>query len=281
VSVFSGRDHYDTLLIGNDPVIQGLENFKATKEKRMALIGTSGLRSVLLACELSDHSKESFNHKNFPKIFIIDNSATVHDDWKRLQKIAARSDNENVFLELLCEQRNKQGLEASDGSFEAERFHRHQKIFYYDPNNVKQFCIDLFNRFGYQNVRRIIMDVTLIKQTWQDEKTFHVIKNRLEVMKIKDVYTYPSNIGLAPDTGSCAELMKNIAYLNAKLSIHTNFTADTGLPERFYLIPHPKSNFDLKELFKDLSIDDVLRHDNEVKVGNKILSTHQKIKPVK
>ncbi|OGT47649.1 MAG: hypothetical protein A3E83_07150 [Gammaproteobacteria bacterium RIFCSPHIGHO2_12_FULL_41_20] len=52
------QTHEIAFLIGNDPVIEGLESFQA-KQEQIALIATSGMRALLLVCQLADNAQKS------------------------------------------------------------------------------------------------------------------------------------------------------------------------------------------------------------------------------
>mgnify|MGYP001208416521 FL=1 len=83
----SDLQDYKLFIKGNDPVISGLPKHPA--DEHIALIGTSGMRSLELACQLSD---------GVPKLIILDNSKQVTDFWRMARDIMVNSDNQFSFL---------------------------------------------------------------------------------------------------------------------------------------------------------------------------------------
>lgn len=118
------KEHYQALLLGNDPKIELKEQ---DNKGTVAIIGTSGVRSVLLACELGDKS----NKKIIPKIILVDNSREVHALWTRLKHFIAQYDTENKFtsnLPLFLE--------------------KNRYLFRDFPSKIMPFFIDLFKTHG-------------------------------------------------------------------------------------------------------------------------------------
>jgi CheY-like chemotaxis protein len=70
---------YPAFVVGNDPVMpKELDTFHEAKEQ-IALIATSGLRAISLACKLG-------NKENTPKIILVDNSMQVIEFWREMKK---------------------------------------------------------------------------------------------------------------------------------------------------------------------------------------------------
>jgi hypothetical protein len=221
---------YDVMPIGNDPVIHGLENYSVA-ERRVGFCGTSGLRSLLLACELSGQVNETSEQKavskvQSPKLFIIDNSQDVYRFWHSLKHIATHANSENDFMKIIDQYLDKNPNEKIFAGSRPEEM-LDPLIYYHEPD-VSQFMKNLFTRFGYEFIKKTLID-----------NSFKKIKNQFALLEIADIYVYPSNIGVATHTGNLEDLMASIDTLSAKLSIHTNFCTALGRPERFYLIENP------------------------------------------
>ena len=80
----SDLTNYDTFIVGNDPKIKNLAPF-SSEDERVALIGTSGLRSLALICELG-------NAYNVPKLITVDNSRKVVQFWRKLRDLVQEGD---------------------------------------------------------------------------------------------------------------------------------------------------------------------------------------------
>ena len=85
---------YPAFPLGNDPEIK-LK--KQDNKGAVAIIATSGVRSVLLACQLGD----KHNKKIIPKIILVDNSREVHQFWNQIKTFAEENMTEDDFLKNL------------------------------------------------------------------------------------------------------------------------------------------------------------------------------------
>lgn len=196
---------YKVLITGNDPVIEGLPQH--AKEEQIALIGTSGMRSLEIACQLSSGT---------PKLIIIDNSKQVTEFWRKARELICKADSKESYLSSLSyyveiSKCDRQGLKV-------EEF---------------KYLEELFETYGFDRLKKIISSVTVLTQSWADKDTLFKVKNILALTNIKTIYAYPSNIvAYIHEEGkieSAQDVLKNIEILNPNLAIHTDFVC--GRPE--------------------------------------------------
>lgn len=210
-------ESYDAFIVGNDPCLPDTLSDYAKHNEKIALVGTSCIRNIAIACELGKSPAHT------PKIFIVDNSLEVHQFWQQFRAFmttdsltlthAQFTANLPQFLENtkhLCRQPSNALLKnAWDGSV---------KFPDQDAVNYMQSIID---QYGYERFRAVVRHVSLIKQSWEDTQTFTKLRNIINILGIQTVYTYPSNIvtlmfdRLVEDT-----MLNNIQLLSPKMSIH-------------------------------------------------------------
>jgi hypothetical protein len=219
---------HPTFVVGNDPAMpSGLERFQEQHDK-IALLATSGIRTVSLACKLG-------NSKNIPKIILIDNSKLVYEFWHALREFTKDPDkagtSELFFQHLPSFLNDHKHLyrQAADNELTVKNSPQVK----YLNQNIKIHLNTLFTAFGYDYVRAVILHTTLIKQTWADSETFVKLKNILNYHNIKVTYIYVSNIVASiPDTQVQDQILENIKNMMPFLSIHTNYCQMHGLPEK-------------------------------------------------
>ncbi len=200
--------------LGNDPSITNLEQYAAT-EGHVALIATSGVRAILLACELNEKNKTAC----IPKIFLIDYSERVDFMWKSMKAIAENNTTVENFLIGLSEFLSE-NVWLKNSSDDAEiRFFKY-----------------LFNLYSFDYVRKIILGTVFLRQDWENTSTFYKLKNYFKEANIKNKYVYASNI-VACSPKSAHAILKNIQKIDAKLSIHTNLNILKHKPDTVYLCP--------------------------------------------
>lgn len=238
---FKQKD-YPAFVVGNDPFMPAeLDNYHQPSEK-IALIATSGMRAVSLACKLG-------NPKNTPKIILIDNSMQVHKFWQAMKefvnndKLAA---TEAMFLEKLPSflKRNTE-------------YYRDIDKFEYVPENVKYLNQDiptyfkaLIKKYSYAYVRSVITHTSFIKQSWEHTDTFLKLKNFLTLLGITKVYMYPSNIvSCTLNNAKQDRILKNIEDMAPVLSIHTDLCEFHEIPEKVYLFENQIPSFVKLSLF--------------------------------
>ncbi|MCL9685781.1 hypothetical protein [Legionella maioricensis] len=205
-------------LVGNDPKIEGLESY-ATPTGKIALVGTSGLRSLGLICELA-------NQENIPKLIIVDNSIKVIRFWRLLRDLAEKVAPENFqtsFESFLQEHSSlfKTVSEIIDPNIK----HENQ-----DPVN---YMNSLIAQYGLDYVLSVIKNTVIIGQSWAEASLFIAIGNILKLHGIEKTYTYPSNIEACVNATTRAQVATSIKLFKPCLSIASNNQG--GRPTKVFL----------------------------------------------
>jgi hypothetical protein len=214
--------------LGNDPTITGLESYTASTNGKPLLIATSGLRSLLLACQLGN----PLQNKMIPQLILIDESKHVIHFWRDFRKFVASEAGET-----------EKSFAALFPLFIERHIHHIVKNKSSNPKEeILQFCLNLFDCYGYGYVHAIICNAKIIAQTWGDESSFQKIKNVVDYLKTENVYAYPSNIYLLEYVDIGIKILNNIKLINPKLAIHTDFNFRSGTPKsvRFFSTHHPE-----------------------------------------
>jgi hypothetical protein len=221
---------YPTFIVGNDPCMPKALSQYAEPIEKIALVGTSGLRSVSIACEMGQ------NLAHTPKIFIVDNSFEVHQFWLKFRTFmeedqltkthALFSANLPKLLETtkeFCRQPSNQILQQTwCGSVE------------FPDQDASNFMQTIIEKHGYERFRATVRHVSLIRQSWEDRQTFTKLKNIINTLGINTVYAYPSNIvTLMSDYHIEDAMLRNIQQLSPKLSIHVQ----NGITDDGYMAP--------------------------------------------
>jgi Ankyrin repeats (3 copies)/IQ calmodulin-binding motif len=227
-------ESYLTFVIGNDPIMPAELGNYSEPDKKIALIATSGMRAVSIACELG-------NSKHIPKIFIIDNSSDVYQFWRTMQLFAAddlQSGREDLFKKNLPEFlfKNKSLFRY----FSPNQFEIHcTKDVKYPNQDILAYFNELFNSYGFDYVRNIILHASVFEQSWADNLVFEKLKNILNYLEIEKIYMYASNIvSCIQNPDDKLQVLKNIESLSPVMSIHTNKCRKHKLSENVILATH-------------------------------------------
>jgi len=194
--------NYLACVLSNEPLVS---HYGSKLEGSSVLVGTSCLRSLLIASELS-------TPENLTKLFIIDNSRQVYFFWKVLKQVVlvSSSETQSEFLDKL--------LDALNGI---------QEHIYEKPESVINYFKQLFSKYGYEGIMELLATTVLIKQDWSDTNTFKKLNDYFTNNAFKNVYVYCSNIVgyMTDDHGSAVgnKILENIQLLKPKRSIHTDF----------------------------------------------------------
>ncbi len=190
------QESYPVIIEGNDPKIEGLPQHHA--DESIALIGTSGMRAVAIACHLS---------KGSLKLIILDNSKDVVGFWRQaraLINLASTSD------EFICD---------------LDRYIRRTGCCVYRDSGLA-YLHGLFSIHGFDRLKSIIGRSTVIAQSWADKDILVQVKNILVKNGVNTIYAYPSNIvGYIEKFGrieDAQQVLKNIQILAPALAIHTD-----------------------------------------------------------
>lgn len=225
-------DH-KTYSIGNDPDMPQELNTFNEPHKKIALIATSGMRAVWIACLLG-------NKIQIPKIFLIDNSEKVHKFWEGIRSIIQTAQNQDDFI------------------FNLEIFLIKNEDVCYNEFELPDYFRVLFDSYSFDYIRRIILHTSLIKQSWADTETFIKIKNFIELHKITKTFLYPSNIVSCENPDNYDTILKNIEQLSPVLTIHTDLSLDEH-PKNVFLITDQNPEAVKKILFHKGSIPGLVR----------------------
>ncbi|TNF65805.1 MAG: hypothetical protein EP298_10980 [Gammaproteobacteria bacterium] len=213
--------HYTTFAVGNDPL---LEIHKLEKpDDSYAIVGTGGLRNLSIAHELSLN-----NLRIKPHIFIIDNSSDVHQFWSLIKKNFQISKSIDDFLKnLMIPKFGKSRcfrhlsdksfknlaikMQCDPDSYPTQNLAKYFKALWQGDNNKFEWCKELIDK-----------GVTLLEQSWTNEKAFKFIKNICDYHEY-NIYCYPSNIyECLNNDGHKKLLKKNIQLLKPKATIYTS-----------------------------------------------------------
>ncbi len=243
---------YQVLVTGNDPEIpfEKLQSYRTSEP--IALIATSGVRALSIACALSDPD-------HVPKIILVDNSELVYLFWDSLREYVAdggKGCSEDLFLDNLRElmQHNRLNIRPSSLSACYERKPVARPASPYGLGSSEQTVIEYFEQliaiYGYDYVRNAIKNVSLIRQSWEDTTTFVKIKNILHYCDVQRIFTYPSNIVACTDTlDKQLQIIQNITSLNPVVSIHTDLKENC--PTKVIFTEDNSSGVVLSNIFSD------------------------------
>lgn len=222
---------YKAFFTGNAPEIVGLEKYKQ-ENKKIALIALSGMRALLIACQLGCKTKDKI-----PKIFLIENSRQVCQLWYKIRDFASEHKSEESFLKAF------------------ENFLTTHKVHFRERNKTAfDFIKTLFTNFGFDYVRSIICHTSIIKQSWADKNTFLKLRNILNYLEINTIYSFPSNlISLKVNKNMRNSILANLALVKPHLSIHTNLHPQLQRPDKVFLIDENKSLYTKEMIFPETS----------------------------
>ena len=223
--------HGRTFVVGNDPKIKDLEQY-AVKNGKVALVGTSGLRSLALIAELG-------NKESTPKLIIVDNSRIVIRFWRNLRSFA----EQNQF-------NDKQSFMQAYEDFlsrNSDLYHQipddeydHPGVEYENQNPVL-FMSNLIDKYGLDYILAIVKHSSILAQSWADNKLFTSLKNIIDLNAIDKVFAYPSNIEYCVFPDKVIHVRTSTALLDPALSIETDRCPHHGIPENVFLKPgNPK-----------------------------------------
>jgi hypothetical protein len=216
--------NYNLFVRGNDPEIHCLPRHSSSD--KVLLIGTSGLRTLEIACQLgSAHLK----------ILLLDNSRHVIQFWRGLQRLMKDATSEIGILDRLapitcpCSQ-----CMASNKA---------------DTQYFASLCLE----HGFDKIKHMILHASIIPQDLGNKETFRVISNLVAYHQYQGVYAYLSNIVAYvanTDEASAKGILENIALLNPTLAIHTDL-AGRRSPENVFHCS--ENNHDSEEILPALT----------------------------
>lgn len=132
-------NYYPVMVRGNDPEINNLP--RNYNNERIAIVGTSGMRSVEIACKLGSTRC---------KIIIIDNSHQVIKYWRDMQKLLHIATNRLSFLRFF------QNYYQHNPTISRKKTNSHLDFNYFD---------ELFTSYGFKQVKNFIYHAVVIPQS--------------------------------------------------------------------------------------------------------------------
>lgn len=204
---------YPVLITGNDPCIKRLPRHNA--DETVALVGTSGMRSIEIACRLSN---------GHVKLIIIDNSRQVTSFWRAAREIMMLSNTEDQFLKEL---------------------NTYLKISHCSRNSCltkeeSHYLKALIDYFGLGKIKQIMTSAVVLGQSWGDTAVIIKVKNVLAHLEIQYTYAYVSNIvsylACRNENAEAQKVLENIQRLEPYIAIHTDLIPKKQCPENLFLI---------------------------------------------
>ena len=197
---------YRAFAVGNDPFIN-VRHYRSKNNATIALVATSCLRAVMIACELCNYPTSAT-----PKIIIIDNSFQVYRFWIGIKMIFNSSTPLTIDAKLhqFC----------MDKSY-LFRFSDHSHLDYFDKLGLKHFIMQLINNYDYHFIRQCILNTSVIRQSWTTPGLFKKIRHLLERLGISNIYVYASNLlDYIEKEDHRNQMLINIDELNPQMAIH-------------------------------------------------------------
>lgn len=233
---------YNTNVPGNDPNILNLPRHRSNTQ--VALVATSGVRSVHIACELGG---------KLPKIFLIDNSRHVIDYWRYIQREMKTATNKSEFFAALTAY-TMRCVEPQDI---VELLVRQKEL----KEDIRYYTF-LFENYGFSRCKSIILNTSVIPQSWEDVSTFRKIKNICIYLGYDKLYAYASNIAsylhIKGQSASARKVLENIQLLEPNLAIHSDLAPSSHgpcchSPVNIVIVKNHKINFITHKLGIDLT----------------------------
>ncbi len=240
----SQKFNFTIFATGNDPELTNLASHRAPNNGQIAIVGTSGLRILSIACELNMNAR-------IPKVIIIDNEKDVYLFWNSIRYLAAISTSDIAFLKNIQEHfKNDKKIHVGSTKIKSNQI---------DNGNPKIFLEKLINKFSFNYVKSIILATAVIKQSWADAKTVTSIGNILKHEGIEIVYAYLSNIISCVSSANRTTILENIARLNPVMAIHTDLCPTHHVPKKVYYVTDHRPGAVMQQIMQSqtLSLNDL------------------------
>jgi hypothetical protein len=237
---------YEAFLIGNDPVIAGLNKY-AVKTGNMVLVATSCFRAIAMACRLANQSDKTI----IPRVIIIDNSRQVIELWRIVIRIFKDSLDEMVFMQKFPALMAKHAylfrvLDIINSPNNHTR---------YPDQDASHFFSHLFAVYGFEYIRKIVMNTIVKMQSWENAELFGKLKNIFNRTDVTQIVMYPSNIvasyTLEKNSEIINSILQNIKLLNPVVTIHTDLCGRHLKPEKVFLVEDNDVELVTRQLFPD------------------------------
>ena len=205
-------NNYRPFIVGNDTPLTAKVLTPHKLNQDFILVGTSLMRSVELGCRLAE------SETIIPKIIIVDNSKHTSAAWKRLKEFF-----ETTSLDA------KSVLEDDDGLL--EYIHTMDVPIKTDEYDFK-FLKLLFSDYDLDYIKKIIKEVVVIEQDWENTEIFSNIR---EIYHDIPIVAYSSNIIDFVRPPSQEMVLRSIHALQPCLSLCTNYDTKARKPTKSYV----------------------------------------------
>lgn len=211
----SSQVSYSPFLFSNDPydsMVNGIDYGRRPGASALVL-GISVMRSVELAT-LIDAAKTGDEDTS---LIIIDNSKEVHELWQALKTLFKNPDKQEFLVNL-------------DRFFNDPRT---RELYRGTPQlNTSQFE-ELFAKYPYEKIREIVLDATLIKNSWANVSMAQAFRNVADELDA-DIFAYPSNVVpfLYDQPEEQSKALTCLEILHPRLLVSTDMT--NGRPTRVF-----------------------------------------------
>lgn len=260
-----------TFLVGNDPKIL---NLSAEASNKIALIGTSGLRSLQLGLELSSSN-------GIPKIVIVDISSKVVEFWRKLrnESSALQNPTHSQFTQFFSNfiEKNKELYRDLPADIYTKKTAQNQIYENQDPILYFNRIVDVF---GVDKVLAAIKNTSVLHQSWTNPEVFTKLRNILKLYNFDKIIAYSSNIAQCVTHSSAKDLCKSIENLSPSLSIFTDYCPEHHIPENFMLLEDTNA-LEIEEKILTSTSDEILVFYNEKDLLSYLANSMDACKTVK
>jgi hypothetical protein len=113
----------------------------------------------------------------------------------------------------------------------------------------------LFAVYGFEYIRKIVMNTIVKMQSWENAELFGKLKNIFNRTDVTQIVMYPSNIvasyTLEKNSEIINSILQNIKLLNPVVTIHTDLCGRHLKPEKVFLVEDNDVELVTRQLFPD------------------------------
>lgn len=212
--------------LGNDPYPM---QFKAGRLPA-AVVGTGGIRSLILACSLQKDSKQR------TRIMIVDHNKSIILFWQSIKTLFADA------TKAIAEYERKGITDPERAASTAINRYPYIINDFDQDQQLKLRLLGLCKLFGFTLVKELVQDAVLINADWRDTDRFHRLKKLCLLFGLSQIYAYPSNIVACSEPEDREKVLDSIDKLHPADTIHTDLKhirrlctgRHTGKPESIY-----------------------------------------------
>jgi hypothetical protein len=222
--------HRKAFIVGNDPFMGPKLDKYVEPRQKIALIATSGMRAISLACKLG-------NPQQVPHIYLVDYSNNVYLFWLALRDFFERHDNAASFMEHFSDFLSRNGHIISTPTNENYAEGRALNKVKFLNQNPRVFIDGLIKKYPYDYVRDVVLHATVIRQDWRNIEFFCNLNRYIRAEGIEKTYIYASNIVacMAPEEWK-NQALEGIQCTNPVVAIHTSYSHKYQCPKYVYIL---------------------------------------------